>query len=104
MRKAELPPDWTHYAVHDAPLPRLAGANTNPPKLTAVVQLAVRLRNTTFGIPFVVADQLRVPVLLGTAFIDVHVRSIDIEAQRLELRQGGSVGVVDGKGEPSPPT
>ena len=43
-------------------------------------------------------------VLLGTAFIDVHVQSIDIDAQRLELRQGGSVAIVDEKGEPSSPT
>ena len=44
------------------------------------------------------------PVLLGTAFIDTHVRCIDIEAQRMELRQGGSVAIVDGKGEPTTPT
>ena len=104
VRKAGLPPDWTRFVVRDAPLPRLASTNSNPLKLTAVVQLAVRLRNTTFRIPFVVADQLPVPVLLGTAFIDAHFRSIEIDAQRLELRQGGSVAIVDGKGEPSPPT
>ena len=104
VRKADLPPDWARYVVRGAPLPRLAGANRNPLKLSAVVRLAVRLRNTTFRIPFVVADQLAVPVLLGTAFIDTHVRSIDVEAQRLELRQGGSVAIVDEKGEPTPPT
>ena len=104
VRKDDLPPDWTRYVVHDAPLPRLASANNNPLKLSAVVRLAVRLRNTTFRIPFVVADQLAVPVLLGTAFIDTHVRCIDIEAQRMELRHGGSVAIVDGNGEPTPPT
>ena len=104
VRKADIPPDWTRFVVRDAPLPRLAGANSNPLKPTAAVQLAVLLRNTTFRIPFVVADQLAVAALLGTAFIDAHVRSIDIDAHRLELRQGGSVAIVDGKGEPIPPT
>ena len=104
VRKADLPPDWMRYVIRDAQLPRLAGANSNPLKLNAVVRLAFRLRNTTFRVPFVVADQLVVPVLLGTAFIDAHVGLIDIDAQKLDLRQGGSVSIVDGKGEPSPPT
>ena len=90
--------------VCDGPLPRLAGPNSNPLRLTAVGQLAVRLQNTKLRIPFVVTDQLAVPVLLGTAFIDAHVRSIHIDAQRLERRQGGSVAIVDGKGEPTRPT
>ena len=104
LRKADLPPDWNRYVIRDAPLPRLAGANSNPLRLTAVVRLAVRLRNTTFRIPFVVAEQLAVPVLLGTAFIDAHVRSIDIDGQKLELRHGGSVAIVDGNGESTTPT
>ena len=104
VRKADLPPDWNRYVIRGAPLPRLAGANSNPLRLTAVVRLTVRLRNTTFRIPFVVAEQLAVPVLLGTAFIDAHVRSIDIDGQKLELHQGSSVAIVDGKGEPTPPT
>ena len=79
-RKADLPPDWTRHAIRNAPLPRVAGANSNPLRLTAVVRLAVRNRNTMFRVPFVVADQMAVPVLLGTAFLDAHVRSIDIEA------------------------
>ena len=103
VRKADLPPECNRYVIRDAPLSRPAGANTNLLRLTAVVRLAVRLRNTTFHIPFVVAEQLAVPVLLGTAFIDGHVHSIDIDGQKLELRHGGSVSIVDGKGEPTPP-
>ena len=56
VRKADLPPDWNHYVIREGPLPRLAGANSNPLRLTAVVRLAVRLRNTTFRIPFLVAE------------------------------------------------
>ena len=32
------------------------------------------------------------------------MRRIDIDAQKLDLRHGGSVAIVDGNGEPSPPT
>ena len=103
VRKSDLPPEWTRHIVRDALPPRLAGANSNPLRLTPVVHLAVRIRNTTFRVPFVVADQLAVPVLLGTAFIEAHVRSIDIEAQRLHPRHGGSIAILDARGEPSPP-
>ena len=103
MRKGDLPPEWMRYVIRDASLPLLTSSNSNPIKLGAVVRLAVQLRNKTFRVPFFVADQLAVPVLLGTAFIDAHVRCIDIDAQKLDLRQGGSVAIVDGKGEPSPP-
>ena len=103
VRKADLPPDWKRYVIRDAPLPRLVSANSNRLKLSAVVRLAVELRNTTFRVPFVVAVQLVVPVLLGTAIIDAHVPRIDIDVQKLDLRQGASVAIIDGKGEPSPP-
>ena len=99
--KADLPPDWTRYVVRNAHQPQLAGTSSKQLKLSAVVRLTVRLSNTTFRILFIVTDQLAVPVLLGTAFIDTHVRCIDIESQRLELCQGSSVAIVDGKGEPT---
>ena len=104
VRKAHLPPDWTRHTVREAPSPSLAGANSNPLKLTAVARLTVRVWNTTFRFPFVVADQQAVPVLPGTAFNDAHVWRIDVESQKLELRCGGSVAIVNAKGEPSPPT
>ena len=103
VRMADIPPYWTRYVVRDRPLPWLAGTNSNPLKPSAVVRLAMRLRNTMFRIPFIVADQLVVPVLVFSAFIDTHVRCIDIEAQRLELCQGGSVPIVDKKGKPTLP-
>ena len=104
VRNADLPPDWTRYVIRTAPLPRLGGANSKRLKLSAVVQLAVRLRNTAFRVPFVLANQLVVRVLLETTFVDAHVRRIDIDAQKLDLRLGGSIAILDGKGEPSPPT
>ena len=51
-----------------------------------------------------VAEQLAVRVLLGFAFIDAHVRSIDIDGQMLKIRHGGSVAIVDGNGESTTPT
>ena len=104
VMEADVPPYWTRYVIRYAPLPRLAGANSNPLRLTAVDRPAVRLRNTTFRIPFLVAKQLAVPVLLGTAFIYGHVRSIDFERQKHANRQGGSLAIVDRKGEPTLPT
>ena len=72
VRKADIPLDGTSCVVRGAPLTRLAGANSNPLNLTAVVWLALWLR-ITFRIPFVVADQPAVPVIIGTAFITAHV-------------------------------
>ena len=93
-----LPPDWRTYQVPNASLPRLAGADSSPLKLTVVVRLAVRLGNVTYRVPFVVADSLAVEALLRTSFIDAHVKRIDIDKQCLELRRGRGVAIGDAKG------
>ena len=97
VRRDCLPPDWRTYQVRNASLPRLAGEDSSPMKITAVVRLAVRLGNVTYRLPSVVADSLAVEVLLGTSFIDAHVRRIDVDKQCLELRRGRGVAIVDAK-------
>ena len=77
-------------------MPRLVGADSNHLKLTPVVRLAVRLGNAGYQLPVVVAEALP-DVLFGTSFIDVHVASIDVVNQRLELRLGGAGAVVGAK-------
>ena len=98
VRRDCLPPDWHSYEIPGAPLPRLAGADSNSFELTAVVRLVVRLGNVTYRLPFVLAETLAVDVLLGTSFIDLHVASIDVVNQLLELRCGGAIAIVGAKG------
>lgn len=82
-----LPPDWCRYVLPKATLPRLAGANSDPLRLSAVVCLAVRLGNNLYRLLFVVAGSLAVDLILGTAFIDTHMKSIVLDTQRLEFRR-----------------
>lgn len=98
VRKNCLPPDWRSYEVPNTSLPRLVGAESSPLKLTSVVGLAVRLANVTNRLPFIVADALAVDVVLGTSFIDTHVRSSNVEQQRLDLRLVGGAAIDESKG------
>lgn len=98
IRRECLTPDWDRYVDPKATLPRLAGADHHPLRLTALVHLAVRLANKVYRLPFVVVDSLAVEVLIGTAFIDRHVRNIAIDKQRLNLMRGGSVAIIEAKG------
>ena len=84
VRRDCLPPDWRTYQVPNASRPRVAGADSSPLKLTAVVRLALQFGNVTYRLPFVIANSLAVEVLLGTFFIDAHVKRIDIDKQCLD--------------------
>lgn len=99
-RKA-LPLGWERTFIQEAPLPQLAGADRRPLALEGTVVLTVRLANTLFRVQFLVATELAVDVLLGTAFIDEHVRVIHVTDRALVLRGGGALA-IQGTGAPRP--
>lgn len=100
VARSALPPDWkSHLAPHHGPLPRLAKADSSPLPLLGVVSLAVRFANNIYRFPFVIADSLAVDVIVGTPFIDKHVRLIDIEKRRM-LFLGRQVPILP----PPPPS
>lgn len=98
IRRTNLPPDWEDYVIPDAPLLKLAGANSDPLRLSAVVRLVVRLGNGVYRLPFMVTDSLAVDFILGTAFIDSHIRSIAVDVQQMDLRRGDRVAILNDRG------
>ena len=56
IRKDHLTEDWQRYLVEDPKLPELGDANGNLIHIDAVVHLSVRLGNTIYRVPFLIAD------------------------------------------------
>lgn len=83
----------------EASLTRLARANCNPLELTALVRFEAQLRKTTLHVRLVVIDQVPDNSLVVVAFIDAHVRCIDIDRQMIKLQPAGIIIVVHQKGE-----
>lgn len=60
----------------DVSIPRLLGGNEGGWKVNLVIVICVRLRVLTVRSYFVVAESLPVPPILGTTYIDNHIRDI----------------------------
>lgn len=88
--RSAFPPDYRENILPSAPLLRLAGTSKDSLQLSGLVKLSVRLGNKFFRLPFVVAERLVLPLVLGTAFADEHVRFHHIQARKVEFIKGGS--------------
>ena len=105
VERSRLPKGWETCKAEAETLPRLAGAERTPLRLTGLVYLAVRLANNVYRVPFYVVEKLAVPVLLGTAFIDTHVKTLDIQLRRVNFVRGGFVPILGtNSGAASKPT
>ena len=94
IRKDHLPGDWQKFLVEDPKLPQLGDANGNLIYIEAVVHLSVRLGNTIYRVPFLIAEQLAVADLLGTSFMNKHVDHICCRSQEIDLHQGCTIPIL----------
>ena len=94
IAKSKLPDGWEANVLHDVPTPRLYAADRSPLQIAQAVRLFVRLGNTLYRLPFFVSEQLAVPLLLGTAFTDLHVSAIEPIARRIRFLAGGSLPIL----------
>ena len=94
IRKDHLPEDWQRFLVEDPKLPKLGDANGNLIDIEAVVHLSVRLGNTIYQVPFLIAEQLAVAALLGTSFMNKHVDHICCRSQEIDLHQGCTIPIL----------
>lgn len=76
IRSDVLPIGCRQNLVTSAHLPRLGDANGRPLQLQGVVILRLRLGNSHFRVPFVVATRLAASMIIGTDFLDRNVRAI----------------------------
>ena len=94
IKKSRLFANWRDFEVKSTNLPRLGDANGNAPQLEAMVHLTIRLGNTLYRVPFLVAERLAVDVILGTAFTNKHVQHICCWDQVIDLYQGGTIPIL----------
>ena len=87
IRRDALPADWQAHITGNTNLPALGDASGNLLSATHEVLLRVRFANAVYRIPFVVVEKLTCPVLVGTQFLNEHVRAIRCIEQRIEFTQ-----------------
>ena len=76
IRLLDLPPGWENYCIPDASVPALGDANGNRLHLLDKVVLRVRFVSARYRVSFLVAERLAVSVIVGTPFMNRHVRGI----------------------------
>lgn len=65
---------WDNYIDCTTAPPKLNDAKDRKVALSETVWLTVRFANTLYIVRFRVADRLAVEVLIGTAFLNKHVK------------------------------
>lgn len=83
VRLASLPDDWERYADTLARSPRVVDASGQTLKIFASLFLFVDTGRTRVVAKFYVVPRLAVPAILGTAFMNDHVRAIYPRLQRV---------------------
>ena len=75
-------------------MPRLGGANGRPLRLFGEITLRIRFGNTTYRVPFIVADKLAVKVIIGTRFMNRYVDAIECRTQTIRLFRGSTIPIL----------
>ena len=67
----------------DATIPQLGDANGRQLRLLGEITLLIRFGNTTYRVPFIVADKLAVKFIIGRRFMNRYVDAIECLTQTL---------------------
>ena len=101
IKTSALPVGWENHLIEGADLPELGDANGKPLKLQGAIRLRVRFRNSVFLTTFVIADRLAVDIILGTCFLNKHVRAIECSEGRVQfLKKDTKLPILDRRGKP----
>lgn len=76
IRSDVLPIGWEQNLVTSAKIPGLGDSNGRPIQLLGAIVLHLRLDNSHFQVPFIVTKHLAASMIIGTEFLDRHVRAI----------------------------
>ena len=83
IRQNTLTDGWQTCLMKDTILPALGDANGKPLRLLGEIVLRIRFGNTTYRVPFIVADKLAVEVIVGTRFMNRYVNAIECRNQTI---------------------
>ena len=92
VRQDALTDGWQTWLTKDAVLPTLGDANGRPLRLLGEIVLSIRFGNTTYRVPFIVADKLA--VIVGTRFMNRYVDAIECRNQTIRLNRGGTIVIL----------
>ena len=54
----------------------------------------MRFRNTTYRVPFIVAEKLAVEVILGARFMNRYVNAIERRSQKIQIHRGRTIPIL----------
>ena len=91
IRKDELPLGVD--VIRHGPLPNVADANSNPIRMTGLVDFVVRLGIHISKTEFIVCERLAAPVIVGCDFCDRFVEAIYFRKKTIELDDGSTVPI-----------
>jgi hypothetical protein len=83
IRRDVLPPEYKIQPCEN--MSRLVDANGGRLEFEGVSTVTIRIGCVNLSIDFIVARELSVPLILGTAFIDEHVSAIFPDQHRIVL-------------------
>ena len=98
-----LPAAW-QQRIQFRPTPGLVDAQRNPIKASGVLSLMVQIDQLWAQVQFIVVTNMAVDCILGTSFIDRHVKAIVPPSRRIYFNNSPSVplvGCTKPKGETS---
>ena len=86
--------EWEKLLDRDATMPRLGDANGRPLRLLGEIALPIRFGNTTYRVPFIVADKRAVNVIVGTRFMNRYVDAIEYRTQTISRFRGATIPIL----------
>ena len=95
IREGMLPPKWDEHLEPLNQDPNLGDANGRPLRFKGLIRMSVRLNNRLYRIPFLIATNFAADVLLGTAFLNTHIRSIRCIEKQIELANGETIPIIE---------
>ena len=105
---SHLPENWRDYLLPRGEEPRLHSASHTPLVVLGRIRMTVQLGTFAIRTVFLVVRTLAVPLLLGTAYTNRYVKSIQCMDRVVHLLDGSSVAIQSAHGEgpngaPPPP-
>ena len=94
VRQDALTDGWQTWLTKDTVLPTLGDANGRPLRLLGEILLRIRIGNTTYRVPFIVADKLAAEVIVGTLFMNRYVDAIECRNQTIRINRGGTIPIL----------
>ena len=89
---------WQTWLSKDSVLSTLGDADGRPLRLLGEIVLRIRFGNTTYRVPFIVADKLAVEFIVGTRFMNRYVNAIECGNQTIRLNRGCTIPILSRHG------